>query len=148
MYRAEHERRAERGRQALAIHAIICNHSLAVGDRTRSLRVGFLARGSPLLWVQSVIDALNTTPVAALCAVSAALFLLTLFALIRGMRLKKRVNVLAASVEALQTENTARYTRQILNRPIAGDDVFPADADGLRGVEGARPNWPTRQKAP
>jgi hypothetical protein len=110
--------------------------------------MAFPARGDPLPYVQSVIEELNKTPAATLCAAGAVLFLLTLIALIRSMRLKKRVDALSVSVETLLTENSARYTRQILNRPIAGDDVFPVDAQRLPGVDSARTDWPSRQKAP
>jgi hypothetical protein len=71
--------------------------------------------------IEVAIEELNALPASALCAAIALLFLLTLIALIRGGRLKRRVNELSASVDSLQTENAARYTRQILNRPIAGD---------------------------
>ncbi len=74
-----------------------------------------------MLSLQSAIDELNAAPVSALYALTALLFLLTLIALIRSARLKKRVDRLSASVTSLETENSARYTRQILNRPMAGD---------------------------
>jgi hypothetical protein len=74
-----------------------------------------------LFSVQHTIEELNAVSTAALCGLTALLFLLTLIALIRCARLKRRVDELSASVDSLQTENAARYTRQILNRPIAGD---------------------------
>jgi hypothetical protein len=74
-----------------------------------------------LFSLQQSLDELNAVFLPALCAVTALLFLLTLVALIRGARLKKRVDQLSASVSSLQTENSARYTRQLLNRPIVGD---------------------------
>ena len=74
-----------------------------------------------MLSVQRGIEYLSGMLVPGLCAITALLFLLTLIALIRSARLKKRVDELSVSVNSLQTENAARYTRQLLNRPIAGD---------------------------
>ena len=74
-----------------------------------------------MLSVQGILDELNAVPMPALCALTALLFLLTLIALFRSARLKRRVDELSASVSSLQREDSARYTRQLLNRPIAGD---------------------------
>jgi hypothetical protein len=101
-----------------------------------------------LLSVQRAIEEFNTVPASALCAATALLFLLILVALIRGARLKRRVNELSATVEQLLSENAARYTRQLLNRPILGDEDFPVDPKSRRGADGARADWPSHQKAP
>jgi hypothetical protein len=104
--------------------------------------------GDPLLYVQRAIEELNAAPASALCVATALLFLLILIALIRGARLKRRVNALSATVEQLLSENAARYTRHLLNRSIPGDDDFPADAKSRRSAEGALADWSSHQKAP
>ena len=91
---------------------------------------------------QRVIDELNAAPPSALWGVAAFLLLLILIALIRGARLKRRVNQLSASVDSLLTENAARYTRHVLHRPIPGDDDQPPEARGLRARDGSRQQPP------
>ena len=74
-----------------------------------------------MLSVQRIIEQLNAVPVPVLCVLTVLLLLLTLIALLKSARLKRRVDELSASVSSLQREDLARYTRQLLNRPIAGD---------------------------
>jgi len=98
--------------------------------------------------LQRAIDELNAAPASALTAAIVLLFLLMLIGLIRGARLKRRVNELSVSVEQLLSENAARYTRQLLNRSIPGDDDFSAGAKTRGNANGAGVDWPSHHKAP
>jgi hypothetical protein len=56
-----------------------------------------------------------------LCAATPLLFILILITLIRGRRLRKRVDELRNSVNRLINDEEARYTREILGRTRAKD---------------------------
>jgi predicted lysophospholipase L1 biosynthesis ABC-type transport system permease subunit len=81
-----------------------------------------LVDGSDALqFVRSNIERYQTDIILALCAFALLIFVLVLIALVRGRRVRKRVDDLSGSVRKLINDEEARYTREILGRTRSKD---------------------------
>ncbi len=81
-----------------------------------------LMHGSDTLeFMRRYIESYPADMILALCAAVLLIFVLVLIMLVRGRRLKKRVDQLTNSVRRLINDEEARYTREILGRTKGKD---------------------------
>ena len=69
-----------------------------------------------LQFLRSAAERYQTDVILALCVSALLILVLVLIALVRGRRLRKRVDELSNSVRKLINDEEARYTREILGR--------------------------------
>jgi hypothetical protein len=74
-----------------------------------------------LEFMRGYIEGYQADIILALCAAELLIFIIILISIMRGRRLRKRVDELTYSVTRLLNEEAARYTRSILGRAKDND---------------------------